>query len=205
MTWRVHAGGAAVGARAAGGGLRRGAGCWAASGALATTLRIQASRFEVSPRPTSKHPRCHCSQIVPPSFAPFRPPAAFAPPSHAPGHSAHLQVAAAPTRRRGRAPIAVKRAAAPNAAEPARRISLHRAQTPLPPAAQRPPTAMTVSAEDAAFSQAGPQHLDVIVANNIAMAKETENVDLPPAVAHKGVQAVLHGEHGAQVSLLYML
>jgi hypothetical protein len=57
---------------------------------------------------------------------------------------------------------------------------------------------MTVSAEDATFGAAAPAHLETIVANNIAMAKETEGLDLPPAVVHKGVQAVLDGSHGAQ-------
>lgn len=57
---------------------------------------------------------------------------------------------------------------------------------------------MRVLAEQAAFQEAGPQHLDALVANNIAMAKETEDLDLPPAVIHKGVAAVLEGTHQAQ-------
>ncbi|GBF87823.1 GCN5 family acetyltransferase [Raphidocelis subcapitata] len=57
---------------------------------------------------------------------------------------------------------------------------------------------MTVSAADAVFGAAAPGHLDALAANNIAMAKETEGLDLPPAVVHKGVQAVLDGSHGAQ-------
>jgi hypothetical protein len=58
---------------------------------------------------------------------------------------------------------------------------------------------MTVSADATAFQEASLQHLDVLVANNIAMAHETEGLDLPPATIRKGVQAVLEGTHGAQV------
>ena len=64
---------------------------------------------------------------------------------------------------------------------------------------------MTVSAEEAAFQEAGVQHLQAIVDNNIAMAKETEGLDLPPSTIHKGVQAVLEGTHGAHVGRLRQL
>eukprot|EP00877_Chromochloris_zofingiensis_P013353 jgi/Chrzof1/8271/Cz03g04010.t1 len=37
------------------------------------------------------------------------------------------------------------------------------------------------------------EHLDDVVANNIAMAKETEGLLLPPDVITKGVRAVLEG------------
>lgn len=57
---------------------------------------------------------------------------------------------------------------------------------------------MTVAAGEAAFQEAGVQHLQALVDNNIAMAKETEGLDLPPSTIHKGVQAVLEGTHGAQ-------
>jgi hypothetical protein len=58
---------------------------------------------------------------------------------------------------------------------------------------------MTVAADDAAFGPAGPAHLDAIVANNVAMARETEGLELPAATIHKGVKAVLDGTHGAEV------
>jgi len=58
---------------------------------------------------------------------------------------------------------------------------------------------MTVLAADTVFTCGGVEHLDVIVAHNIAMAKETEDLDLPPAIAHRGVEAVLQGTHQAQV------
>lgn len=57
---------------------------------------------------------------------------------------------------------------------------------------------MTVAADALAFGRAGPEHVDAIAANNIAMARETEDLALPPATVHKGVTAVLDGTHGAQ-------
>ncbi|KAI8474044.1 MAG: acyl-CoA N-acyltransferase [Monoraphidium minutum] len=57
---------------------------------------------------------------------------------------------------------------------------------------------MTVDAAATNFQEAGPQHLDALVANNIAMAQETEGLELPPPTIRKGVQAVLEGTHGAQ-------
>jgi hypothetical protein len=44
---------------------------------------------------------------------------------------------------------------------------------------------MTVAAGEALFAPAGVEHVEAIVANNIAMAKETEDLDLPPATIHK--------------------
>lgn len=52
------------------------------------------------------------------------------------------------------------------------------------------------------FTKASAEHVDAIVAHNVAMAKETEDLDLPPAKIAPGVTAAVVGGRAAYYVLV---